>query len=170
MHLPPKPRLSRQRLARILAWTLALLLWLARALDSNKPARRRHLRQRYIFFDLDWLVRHVAVVIVLHAARLAPAPRRRRLVFFHRGRDLKRTGFRRSAFGSRLRRALKGRGDAGRIGALIDALRRIDILAAIYAARLRRRFTRLWPLIAAPDAAAPLPALAGAAVRAADTS
>lgn len=152
MQLPPKPRLSRHQRSRLIAWTLALLLWLARALQAGIAPTRRHIRQRYAFFDLDWVAHRISALIVLRAHELARLSRRKPPPLYRYGRCRKTAGFLRSAFGARLRHALKHRDIATRISILIDALRRLDVLAARFARRLQRKFTRLWPIFAAHGA------------------
>lgn len=164
-----KPLISKHRHARILSWTLAALLWLARALNFDTPPSRRHVRRYAWLFDLDAIARHIARLIIIAAAatpglRHRPAPRT-----LH-GRSRARAGFMRSVIGTRLRRALKHRDLTARIALLIDALNRIDALACAFAKRLRRRFTKLWALVPTPEAAPALAPPPQAAPATADTS
>lgn len=164
MQLPPKPRLSRHQRARLIAWTLALLLWFARVLPAGLAPARRHIRQRCAFFDLNWIARWISGLVLLRAHELAGLSRRTPPPLYRYGRRRKPASFLRSAFGARLRRALKHRDVATRISILIDALRRLDAFAARFTKRLQRKFTRLWPILATQGAqraptAEPAPAL-----------
>lgn len=170
MQLPPKPRLSRHQRSRLIAWTLALLLWLARALQTGVAPARRHIRRRYAFFDLDWIARRICKLVLLRAHELARLSRRKPGPLHRYGQCRKLSGFLRSAFGARLRRALKHRDFATRISILIDALRRLDAFATRFAKRLQRKFTRLWPILATPGATPMLTAALASAPFADDSS
>lgn len=170
MQLPPKPRLSRHQRSRLITWTLALLLWLARALQAGIAPTRRHIRQRYAFFDLDWVAHRISALVLLRAHELARLSRCQPPPLYRYGRCRKTAGFLRSAFGARLRRALKHRDVAARISILIDALRRLDAFAARFATRLRRKFTRLWPILATQGATLALPPEPAPALCADDSS
>lgn len=153
MHARPKPRLSPHRRARIIAWALAMLLWLRAVLDGVHVMSRRQRRRRGGFFCLDHLARLTTDLIAIRAAEIAGnrAPRKR--LFRDRGVDLKRRHFRRSVIGSRLRRALKHRDFDTRIAILIHALRDIEPLATRLARRMRRRVTKLWAILPRAGAA-----------------
>ena len=99
----------------------------------------------------------VKQLILLRAGEIAGL-RRRRLLFFKRGRDLRRRHLMRSILGSKLRRALHHRDPIARIAILIDALTHLDAWASRFAKRLRCGFMRLWSI--AP-AATPAMALLG---------
>lgn len=166
MQATPRPRLSPHRQSRLIAWALAMLLWLRSVLNIS----RRHLRQRGAFFTLDRLARLITNLIVIRAAEIAGNRTPRRRLFRDRGVDLRRRHFRRSVIGARLRRALKHRDFDTRIAILIRALRDLEPLAARLAKRMRRRNTKLWAIVPRPVAAEALAAAAVTAHAAADTS
>ncbi len=88
----------------------------------------------------------------------------------YRGRAVVRSGLIRALIGSRLRQALKRKDVFKQICALTAALRQIDIHAARFAKRLRRRLTRLAPVFATSSVATPLVMLAEVQLTAVDTS
>lgn len=169
MHVKSRPRLSRHRQTRIIAWALAMLLWLHSVLRSAH-VRPRHIRQRGAWLSLDDVARLVTDLIGVRAAALAGngAPRKR--LFRDRGVDLRPHHYRRSVVGSRLRRALKHRDFDTRVKRLIDALRDLEVFATRLAQRMRRRVTKLWAIPACSGACQPLAAGAAVAVGADDTS
>jgi hypothetical protein len=170
MHLP-KRHLSKHRRARLIAWTLAMLAWLAWVFSADRAPKRRHMRRRYGFISLDRLARTVALLIVVRASEFA-GRRTTSNPFFARirGRQCWPRHVTRSVIGARLRRALKHEDFTTRVAILVDALRRIDIWAATRVPRRRRGMTRLWPIRAAPEAAAPLITLAATSAFLADSS
>jgi hypothetical protein len=171
MHLP-KHHVSKHRRARLIAWTLAMLAWIAWALSAATAPKRRHVRRRYGFISLDRLARTVAMLIVSRACDLARLRRGAGNRFFNRigGRAMWPRHARRSIIGGRLRRALKHGNVSARIAILTDALRRIDAWAAPLARRLRRGMTKLWPRRAAPAGAVPLVVLVAVPAFLADSS
>jgi hypothetical protein len=170
MHLP-KRHLTKHRRARLIAWTLAMLAWLAWVFSADRAPKRRHMRKRYGFISLDRLARAVALLIVVRASERA-GRRTTSNPFFARIRGRQRwpRHVTRSVIGARLRRALKHRDFTTRVAILIDALRRIDIWTATQVSRRRRGMTRLWPIHAAPQAAVPLITLAATPAFLADSS
>jgi hypothetical protein len=169
MHLP-KRHLTKHHRARLVAWTLAMLAWMAEVLFAAAPFIARHERQRGASMSLDRLTWRVKTLILLHAADLAPRRAPKRFIFRRHGRNLLRPGLLRATFGSHLRRALKRKHIAERIAILVDALRRIDVWAAGLAKRMRRGLTKCWPLLPAPTPAAPVRTLAVTEACLADTS
>jgi hypothetical protein len=155
-HLPKHAR------ARLIAWTLAMLAWLAWAMSGAAAPKRRHIRRRYRFISLDRLARTTAMLIISRAGDLARKRFGRRNPFFNRVRGRARwpRHVMRSLIGGRLRRALKHESFTTRVAILADALRRIDAWAAPLVKRVRRGMTKLWPRRTAPGAPAPVVALA----------
>lgn len=170
MHAQPKPCLGAHRQARIIAWALAMLLWLSSVVSGAHIMSRRRLRQRGGWFCLDHLARLITNLIGIRAAELAGnrAPRKR--LFRDRGVDLRRPHLRRSVIGSRLRRALKHPDAEARIRLLIHALHDFEALAARLANRMRRRVTRLWAILARPASTEALASVDARAPATADTS
>jgi hypothetical protein len=155
-----------------MAWTLAMLAWIAWAFSAATAPKRRHIRRRYAFISLDRLARAVALLIISRAGDLAHKRRRDRNPFFNRvrGRQVWPRHAQRSIIGARLRRALKHESFTTRIAILTDALRRIDAWAAPLVNRLRRGMTKLWPRRTAPTPAIALVALAAVPAFFADSS
>jgi len=156
-----KRHLSKHRRARLIAWTLAILAWVAWVFSAERAPQRRHMRQRYGFISLEGLARNVAMLVFIRAAELAGV-RHRRNPFFSRlrGRQLWPRHALRSLIGGRLRRALKHKDFTARVAILTDALRRLDVWAARHVRRARRGRTRLWAIAPKPTPAAPLITLA----------
>jgi hypothetical protein len=171
MHLA-KRHLPKHARARLIAWTLAMLAWIAWALSAATTPNRRHIRRRYGFVSLDRLARTVALLIVSRAADLAHRRRRDRNPFFNRvrGRQVWPRHVQRSIIGARLRRALKHKNFTSRVALLTDALKRIDVWAAPVVKRLRDGMTKLWPRHTNPTPATPLATLIAAQASFADTS
>jgi hypothetical protein len=152
--------LSQHRLARLVAWALAMLAWVAHALLGESAPHRRRLRQRGGFFSLDRLARFACRLALARAAEIVGLRSRPRAI-----RNTAPSGFRRrtaprallrACIGSRLRKALK-RGDiATRIRVLRAALSDIDAFARRYAVpRALRRLTKLCAIVPiAPSGAA----------------
>ena len=143
---------QRQRLA---LWTLTVLQWIAAVLFGGRRASCRHARQRCNLISLERLTRLAIGLLIVRAGEHAGrrAGKRR---FWRRGRDLRTRHLTRSLLGSKLRRAVKPKGVAARIAALIVLLRDLDTFARRLARRMRGRLTRLWAIKAAPAFAAPL--------------
>jgi hypothetical protein len=169
MHLP-KHHVSKHRRARLIAWTLAMLAWLAWVFSADVAPKRRHLRRRYGFLSLDRLARTLSVLIVLRAAELAGVRRGNPFRSRIPGRKVWVRHAVRSIVGGRLRRALKHKDFTTRIALLTDAARRLDGWAAHYVARLRLGMTRLRAVPTRPQPAAPLVSLAVTTAFFADSS
>ncbi len=144
--------LSQHRLARLIAWALAMLAWVADALLGEGAPHRRRLRQRGGFFSLDRLARFTCRLALARAADIVGLRARQRAI-----RNAAPSGFRRrttprallrACIGSRLRRAVK-RGDvAARIRFLRAALSDIDAFARRYTVpRALRRLTKLCAIV-----------------------
>jgi hypothetical protein len=163
--------ISRHRLARLAHWAK---LWLLRACawmlrEEARPDlthRVTHMRR---------VVRALLLLSAAHAiggrfgaegARAAPsAP------WAMRGKSKRRARALRCVVGGHVRRALKGRGLSGQIGALLQILHRPARLIARLRKRLARGMTRfLSPAPFAPPAPAPRPALQPPAPLPADSS
>ena len=152
--------LNPHRLARLTAWALAMLAWVAHALFGDGVAARRRLRQRGRYFSLDRLARLACRLALIRAVEIAGIRPRYRII-----RNAAPAGFRRrtepralvrAGIGVRLRKAAK-RGDlAARIRFLTAALSDIDAFARRHLlARALRRLTKLCAVVMfAPSAAA----------------
>jgi len=148
--------ITKHRLARLIAWALAMLAWIGAMLFADTSARpnRRHIRRRYSQLSLQPMARMVARLIFLRATQLIPMPALRRRSI----RVSAAPGFRkrvqprqlvRSAIGAAVRKSLRHRDLRTRLAILLNALANIDALAAKLTRRLRRRFTRLAALTVA---------------------
>lgn len=171
MHLP-KRHLTKHRRARLIAWTLAMLAWLAWVFSADRAPKRRHMRRRYGFISLDRLARNIALLIIIRSAEVGRVRRyssSNRTPSHVRGRDVRPRHVLRSIIGGHLRRALKHGDFTARVAILTSALRRLDAWAAHHAARRRKGMTRLWPKGVAPSST-PLITLAAPAPFLADSS
>jgi hypothetical protein len=150
--------LKPHRTARLIAWALAMLTWVADALFGEGAPHRRRLRQRSRHFSLDRLARLTCLLALARAAEIAGIRPRERVI-----RNAAPAGFRRrttphalirACIGARLRKSLK-RGDiATRIRVLAAALSDIDAFARRHLVpRARRRLTKLCAIIAHAPAA-----------------
>jgi hypothetical protein len=156
MNFIPRP-ISKHYRARLIAWTLSMLMWTFQALCAGMFSPR-HERQRRERMSLVWLTQQVKLLIISRANDLAGMRMRGRQRISYRGcRNVLRPGFINAALGVRLRRSLNRKGLIERIAALVQALHQIDDYAAIVAHRLRRGLTRrqlhLFALPPAPDVA-----------------
>ena len=166
-----KRHLTKHRRARLIAWSLAILAWVAWVFSADRAPSRRHMRQRFGFISLEGLARNVAMLILIRAAELAGVRYRQKPFFSHiRGRQLWPRHALRSVIGGRLRRALKHKDFTTRVAILTDALRRLDVWAARHVRRARRGRTRLWAIAPAPAPAVPIITLARPATFLADSS
>ncbi|HYD89225.1 MAG TPA: hypothetical protein VEA80_17230 [Vitreimonas sp.] len=147
-----KRHLSLHRRARLIAWALAMLTWMAQVLFADAPFTQRHARRRGPRMSLAGLTHMVRQLIIVRAADLARQRPKSRFNFHYRGYDRTPRAVIRAVIGARVRRMLKRDDLAARIGVLIHALNHLDQYASIVARRLRRRLTRLWPILAAPAA------------------
>jgi hypothetical protein len=157
--------LTQHRFQRLVLWTLTMLSWIAAVLSANRAVSARHRRGRFDI-SLPWLTQLVGKLLIVRAGQLARR-RRKRIVYWRRGRDLRRSHLLRSALGARLRRKLKHQDIRVWLANLIGVLRDLDAHAAPLAQRLRRGLTRVWrwwgpiaPAVALCGAPAPMPALA----------
>lgn len=157
--------LTQHRLQRAVLWTLAVLTWMDGAVFGALDVSWRHVRQRVRLIWLPGLARHVGALVLMRALQLARPRQRKQILYWRRGRDLRRSNFRRSVIGSELRRALRHKDERAWIARLIAVLRNLDVYAARLARRLSRGRTRLWrllPAIAGADALLAAPASAPA--------
>jgi hypothetical protein len=169
MHLA-KRHLPKHARTRLIAWALAMLMWLGAALTGAIALKPRHQRQRvdlHALTNLTLLVKRLIISRAGDFARLRPP---KRFGVAYRSRPIARPGLIRALIGSHLRRALKRRDIFKQICALIAALRHLDTHAAHLAKRMRRRLTRLAPVLATQSACAPLTSLAQAHAVANDSS
>ena len=151
MHLQRR-LITPHRFARLIAWALCVVAWVAAMLAGN-AAIVRHARQRDWHLGLDnlaWLVRRL---ILARACQLGRLRSRRRPRGHGRGPVKRNVHLLRAAAGSRLRRALRHRDMSARLSLFVHALRNIDTYAAPLARRLVKRcLTRLAPILPAPTA------------------
>jgi hypothetical protein len=167
--------LSQHRTARLTAWALAMLTWVANALFGAGTPGRRRLRQRGRFFSLDRLARLTCRLALIRAVEIAGIRPRHRVI-----RNTAPAGFRRrtvprtlerACFGARLRKAVKRGDTASRIRFLVAALNDIDAFARRYLlARALRRLTKLCPIVPIAPTAAAIAARPAFAPALADTS
>jgi hypothetical protein len=150
-----RPLLNQHRVRRLALWTLAVLSWIATMLFSDRAIALRH-AQRFDLISLPWLTKVVAQLLIIRAGQLARLRPHKRILYWRRGRDLRRAHLFRSTLGSRLRRALRHKDVRVWIANLIAILRTLDTYAAPLAKRLRRRLTRLLRLFP-PIAPAQIP-------------
>ncbi|MFN3464634.1 MAG: hypothetical protein ACK4X1_11230 [Terricaulis sp.] len=169
MHLA-KRCLPKHARARLIAWALAMLMWLGAALSGAIAVKARHQRQRVDFHALTRLTLLVKRLIISRAGDFARLRPPKRFGTAYRGRPVARAGLIRALIGSQLRRALKRRDIFKHICALIAALRQIDVHAAHLARRMRRRLTRLTPILSRPCDADVLVSRAAAETAFADSS
>ena len=141
MNFTPRP-ISKHYRARLIAWTLSMLMWTFQALCAGMFSPR-HERQRRERMSLIWLTQQVKLLIISRANDFARDPRRRRRIISYRGcRNILKPGFINAALGVELKRALNRKGLIERIAALVQALHQIDDYAIIVAHRMRRGLTR----------------------------
>lgn len=143
MHIDKRP-ISKHQRARLLAWTLAMLMWLQAVLCGVAAFSDRHERQRGERMSLAWLTRRVKMLILSRANDFARKRQRRQVRAFRGRRIVARGGALRALLGARLHRALNRKSLAERLAALIHALQHIDAYAAHVAKRLKRGLTRRW--------------------------
>jgi hypothetical protein len=163
------PVLPLHRRARLIAWTLAMLAWLAGVLTGNvlKP---RHARQRAERASLWFLARRVHLLIIARAMDfIGRRPLRFRAPMQH-GRSIAQPGLMRALIGAKLRRAFKKKSVLDSILAMIHALRNLDDFARAMAQRIRRKLTRRLPKAYRPVWAEPVLALGVCDIRFADSS
>lgn len=155
MNFTPRP-LSKHRRARLIAWALAMLVWMAQVLFGAVAFKPRHERQRAERMSLAGLERMVKQLIISRAIDLSRRRWRRSRVRAYRGRALVARSWANAVIGSRVRRMLRRRAIGERIAVLIHALRHLDYYAALVAKRVKRGQTRRWlylfALPPAPDA------------------
>ena len=166
----PAPRLLPQhRLARLQVWILTALIWLGGVLFAGKQPTSRHTRKRE--YLLEFCAHLVGNLIVIRGAELSGQMRRSAPPTARFGVDLSRSGRRRAAIGSRLRRALYHPHIARRLANLATAVRDLDLWSARFARRLRAGLTRRRPIHVAREHVFEPCALGAAACAApADTS
>lgn len=169
MSIATNPLNIDRRLTRFLTvvW-LRLLRMLAKLFTGEAPYRE----------DLNAMSRFVASFILIRACqRLDPDPRpapperpANAPPGFHRRKPARSFAFVRAAVGSKLRRRLRGRTAFAHIAALIRAILNLDALIAQLVKRMKRRLTRLRPLVLAHAISAECPARRTPTTFAADTS
>lgn len=169
MHIA-KRHLPKHARARLIAWALAMLMWLGAALYGAITVKARHQRQRVDLLALTHLTILIKSLIISRTADFARLRSPKRIPSASRGRAITMRGLIRALVGSRLRRALKRKDTFKQICALIAALRQIDAHAAHLARRMRRRLTRLTPILTLPCASTPMQALADTHAVANDSS
>jgi hypothetical protein len=137
MRTAPASFVSHHRLARLTAWARLWLVWFVGAFVcwlGATPAPRQTRDH------LNAARRILGRLIFLQAAARMRAPPKAN----HRHGRLKQRAIKRALIGSRLRRALTGKGDCyHRLGALLTAWRDTERHFAALMRRLRRGLTRL---------------------------
>jgi hypothetical protein len=163
------PVLPLHRRARLIAWTLAMLAWLAGVLTGNilKP---RHARQRAERASLWFLARRVHLLIIARAMDFIGLRNVRVKAPLQRGRSIVRAGSMRALIGAKLRRAFKKKSVLDSIFAMIHALRNLDAFARTMAQRIRRKLTRRLPKAYRPVQVEPVLAPGVCEIRFADSS
>lgn len=106
MHLA-KRHLPKHARARLIAWALAMLMWLGAALSGAIAVKARYQRQRVDLHALTRLTLLVKRLIISRAGDFARLRPPKRFGTAHRGRPIARPGLIRALIGSQLRRALK---------------------------------------------------------------
>lgn len=166
-------RSNEHRLARLVAWTAAVLAWLILGAPAFTTAQRRR-RARLAHVSAERFAHLVRDLIIIRAAQLMSAPlHRRRPDFTPAGFARRRTTHapRRAIAGVWLRRRLKVRGGfTDKLVHLLGVLRDYRALGAQLAARRRKRLTRRTPIIMTRPAAHCVRSLAHPAILAADSS
>jgi hypothetical protein len=154
--------LSPHRIARLTAWALAMLAWVACFWFGADALNRRRIQQRVGFLSLHRLTRLTCRLAIIRAVEITGLRAPQRAI-----RNAAPSGFRRrtaphalirACIGARLRKALK-RGDlVERIHFLTAALSDIDAFTRRYLVRrVLRRLTKLCAVVLfAPAAAAVL--------------
>ncbi len=133
-----------------MAWLT--LAWIGAALFTDQATiKRRYIRQRYYWLNLDRIARVIACLVVARAAKLMPRRRaaRPKLDYARPGfrRRVRRAHMLRTLFGGELRRRLKHGDLAQRYARLVRALASIDTLARRMVRRLKSGATRLSPIL-----------------------
>ena len=168
---------QQRKLARLISVMWLVLAWIGRMFfTDDAPIRRRHMRSRYRWLDLNYIARVIACLVVARAVDFAPY----RPVWKRQLRNHARAGFRRiiahshvrrTLIGSRLRKALKHPDIAQRFARLAHVLANIDAYARRLAHRLRNGRTRACPILPIRPPHAPLRSVAPVcALEAADSS
>jgi hypothetical protein len=149
-------------IARLTAWALAMLAWVARFWFGADALNGRRFHQRARFLSLHRLTRLTCCLAIVRAVEITGIRARQRTI-----RNAAPAGFRRrtaphvpirACLGARLRKALKRGGLAERIRFLTAALADLDAFTRHYVVpRALRRLTKLCAVvITAPPAAAVL--------------
>jgi hypothetical protein len=141
MQLQKRP-LSKHQRARLIAWTLTMLAWLAQVLCANVLFTPRHERQRATRMSLERLTRQVEMLIISRARDMLPP--RRAGARTYRGLSLTPHAVIRAVIGVRMRGQLRRTDIVEHCLALMHALTHIDTFAKLIAKRLRRGLTRRW--------------------------
>jgi hypothetical protein len=96
--------ISKHYRARLIAWTLSMLMWTFQALCAGMFSPR-HERQRRERMSLAWLTQQVKLLIISRANDFAYDPRRRRQIISYRGcRNVLKPGFVNAMVGARAAR------------------------------------------------------------------
>jgi hypothetical protein len=144
MNFTPRP-LSKHHRARLIAWTLAMLVWMTQVLFAAAPFTSRQQRQRGPLMSLDRLTRMVKLLIISRAIdftrRRYRAPPRKPSF---RGLAVAPRAVVRALIGARVQKLLKRKDVGDRIAVLLHAIRHIDVYAARVARRMKRGLTRRW--------------------------
>jgi hypothetical protein len=173
MHKPPKP-INAHRLARLIVWAQAMIVWAAAVFFGDAVCKRRHIRQRYRLLSLDTLARLVrnlmiARAVELFSVRRGRAPSKYLPPGFRRRRRL--GNILRQAAGARLRRFLRAGDFAARFARLAQIIANIDEYCRKFLLpRARRGLTRLYAILLVRPPHDPARSLAAPAIAFADSS
>ena len=166
---------AERKLARLAAWAWLTLAWIGATLFGEAVrVDRRHIRRRFRWLELDRIAYVVSWLIIgrghqlMHRLNVRPLRNYAAPGFTRR---IRRGHYRRTVFGSALRKALKHPNLAQRFARIVEALANIDRLARRIIHRLRRGMTRTCPMLAVRPPHASLSSVAAAPdVTCADTS
>jgi hypothetical protein len=143
MNFTPRP-ISKHQRAKLIAWTLAMLVWLVQMLFGAVVVTPRHERQRARAMSIERLTRRVKMLIISRAIDLSRR-RWRGGGCAHAGRRVTvGPGALRVLLGARVHRWLARKDIGERIAVLIYTLQHLDECAAFVAKRLKRGLTRRW--------------------------
>jgi hypothetical protein len=143
--------INARRLARLIVWAQAMIVWAAAAMLGDWRPHRRHIRRRYGALSLTKLTHLVRNLLI---ARVAQLVRRRRPPL--PWRDFSQPGFRRqrrrtalrAIGGSRLRRFMSEGSLAQRLARLVQIVRNLDYYTrAFLLRRANNGVNRLTPLL-----------------------
>lgn len=173
MRTTHSPTSNINRLARLIIWAKAMVLWAAAALLGEQICKRRHIRQTYRALSITKLAHLVRNLMIIRAAEfLRHRPTRPWRNFAPSGFRRRRGPCRlRTIAGSRLRRVLTEGGLAARLARFVHIVRNLDAYVQKFLLRRAKNgLGRLNPLIVARPKAHALPLCPGQTPSPADSS